>query len=538
MVEKTRIYRRPEARPYAVKDLLQLVQDGKTRLPDFQRPPRWRASHVLDLFDSIFRGFPVGELLFSKRPAEAGPLSFGSFHLQGAAMAEALFVVDGQQRLAALAGAMLHPEPQPRGDIHAIWFDLEEEEFQRSRVREPPPHWIPLNVTGHSFQLLQWLHAWPLRTERPDLVQRALSLGQRLQEYQIPAYIVEGASEEDLRLIFKRVNTSGVEMKEHEVFDALYGGTQIQRIPSACARLAQSGFGLIDAEWFLRCLKAVEGEDPRRSYTTGEETDRRPQPGAIERTEIALQRAFRFLTTDAGIPHIRLLPYALLPLVVLARFFHHHPQPHSRTKLLLARWVWRGALSEEHANSSNPAVFAHQQCIDHDESASLRLLLEKVPRQPELPDASTPWRLQSARTKLCALALLHLRPRDPATGKALDVEEVLAFVNEEEQELGQLFHDVFGQKQSSIADRVVLTNRQHLDLLANAPPEVLRSHAMDADAAAALREGNLDAFHRYRSSVLNPWLKSFFLERCAPDESDRPAIAHLMRQVARKATDP
>lgn len=548
--------RRPEARTFTVEALLQLVQDGKLRLPDFQRPPRWRASHVIDFFDSIYRGFPVGELLLSKQPAGEGLLSFGPVHLPGPAMEGAFFVVDGQQRLTALTGALLHPENKPRGDIHAIWFDLAEEKFQRSRLREPPAHWIPLNVAGDSFKLLKWLNDWPLRTERGDLVNRAIFLGKVLREYQIPAYVVEGASEEVLRLIFKRVNTSGVEMKEHEVFDALYGAAESQRIGSACARLAQNGFGLIEAEWFLRCLKAVEGQDPRKSYREGEEASHRPQPGAIGRTEVALQQAIGFLDEDAGIPNIRLMPYALLPLVVLARFFHLHHHPHPRTRTLLARWLWRGAISKAHADSDNPAILAHQQSIDPaDESTSLKHLLEKVPRELDFPGADTPWLFQSARTKLCALALLHLRPRDPATNKVFEMEDLLAEDNDsqwslplisdnehsnksddgKQQDVGRLFHDVSGKKQTSVAMHVLLADRKQLKLLPDAPPEVLQSHAMDAAAAEALRRGDFKAFEQHRARVLNEWLQRFFRERCAVDESDRPAIAHLLRQVEQKA---
>lgn len=76
--EKTiRLERRPEARPFTVERLLLDVRDGKIRVPEFQRPLRWRSSHVLAFFDSIYRGFPVGTLLFSKGGAGAATLQLG-----------------------------------------------------------------------------------------------------------------------------------------------------------------------------------------------------------------------------------------------------------------------------------------------------------------------------------------------------------------------------------------------------------------------------------------------------------------------------
>src|SRR5690606_31688018 len=124
---------------------------------------------------------------------------------------------------------------------------------------------------GDSIALHRWIADWPFRNERPDLMERAFALGKALREYEIPAYIVEKASIEVLRLIFKRVNTSGVEMLESEVFEALFGGTEAHPIDNACTRLqADTGFGELSSDLFLRCLKVVEGLDVRRTITERE----------------------------------------------------------------------------------------------------------------------------------------------------------------------------------------------------------------------------------------------------------------------------
>ncbi|MBK6534338.1 MAG: DUF262 domain-containing protein [Deltaproteobacteria bacterium] len=68
-----------EVRPYKVEDLLVLAQQGRLRIPMFQRPPRWRSEHVVDLFDSIKQGFPVGTLLFALREEPATSVTLGRF---------------------------------------------------------------------------------------------------------------------------------------------------------------------------------------------------------------------------------------------------------------------------------------------------------------------------------------------------------------------------------------------------------------------------------------------------------------------------
>lgn len=114
------------------------MRDGELRIPTFQRPFRWRRRHVLDLLDSVYRGYPIGELLFSRQSAPAQTdLEFGPYRVDAPAVSEAWFVVDGQQRITALVGALMHPQPIPRTSVCAAWFDLEAERFVRLEKGTP-----------------------------------------------------------------------------------------------------------------------------------------------------------------------------------------------------------------------------------------------------------------------------------------------------------------------------------------------------------------------------------------------------------------
>jgi hypothetical protein len=525
-MEDLRLERRPEARAFSVETLLQQVRDGKIRVPDFQRPLRWRANHVLDLFDSVYRGFPVGDLLFFKRAAEAATIHVGPLHVEAPAVSDAYFVVDGQQRITALAGAMLHPEPRPSVDIYALWFDLEEERFARIHT-EPPAHWIPLNVVGDSFALLNWLNEWPFRGQRPDLVQRAIGLGKALREYQIPAYIVEGASDAVLRLIFKRVNTSGVAMKESEVFTALFGGSEPHPIENACARLqTATGFGRIPPDLFLQCLKVVEGLSVAKKVTEGEVA--KLDQLAVERTETALLRVLRVLVDDAAIIHGKLLSYTL-PLGLLARFFHLHPRPAQRTRVLLSRWLWRGALSPLLMHTDPGSIQDVSRGLDGDEFASAERLLELIPASDAyLPTASEEWVLPEVE-RACAIALAHLSPRDPETGKVLGGDEIRALL--QVNAISDVFLDVGGQSDAPVAQRFLVLNHSKLEKLPSAPLVILQSHGLDQEAADALGRGDMATFTERRAAILDRWFERFFTARIGADDGDRPPIAELIRRA-------
>ena len=84
---------------YSLSTLLEEIDRGEIALPDIQRPFVWKPAKVRDLFDSMYRGFPVGNLLFWATGAEAGARRIGT-HAHEAA--PRLMIVDGQQRLTGL----------------------------------------------------------------------------------------------------------------------------------------------------------------------------------------------------------------------------------------------------------------------------------------------------------------------------------------------------------------------------------------------------------------------------------------------------
>ena len=85
---------------YDLSALLHYIDIGDIGLPDIQRPFVWSNAKVRDLFDSMYRGFPVGYLLFweNAEPNGAKPIGIDA----KAHPVAARLIVDGQQRLTSL----------------------------------------------------------------------------------------------------------------------------------------------------------------------------------------------------------------------------------------------------------------------------------------------------------------------------------------------------------------------------------------------------------------------------------------------------
>ena len=84
---------------YSLMHLIEEIRHGSLALPDIQRPFVWSHSKVRELFDSMYRGFPVGTLLFWETGADVTTRQIDTDSDQRVAK---LLIVDGQQRLTSL----------------------------------------------------------------------------------------------------------------------------------------------------------------------------------------------------------------------------------------------------------------------------------------------------------------------------------------------------------------------------------------------------------------------------------------------------
>jgi len=85
---------------YSLGNLIGDIGLGRIGLPDIQRPFVWSNAKVRDLFDSMYRGYPVGYFLFWQTGAEGVDTKvIGDTNKQ---KAPSLLIVDGQQRLTSL----------------------------------------------------------------------------------------------------------------------------------------------------------------------------------------------------------------------------------------------------------------------------------------------------------------------------------------------------------------------------------------------------------------------------------------------------
>jgi uncharacterized protein with ParB-like and HNH nuclease domain len=242
-----------------ISEIVSQISDNKIYLPAIQRKFVWEVEQIIDLFDSIMKGYPIGTFLFWKLQGEhIKPYTFYSFILHydvrnpfnkttgnPETKEEILAVLDGQQRLSSLYVALqgTYAFKRPRGrwnDNNAFPKrrlclnilskpDKEDEDsnydFRFLTDKEIASHdgdvfWFPVR------DVLEWKSVSECNTYARDrgyidsavFVDNLSLLWQKLTQENIINYFLLTAPDiEDVLPIFVRVNSAGTPLSKTDL---------------------------------------------------------------------------------------------------------------------------------------------------------------------------------------------------------------------------------------------------------------------------------------------------------------------------------
>lgn len=122
-----------------ISELVEEVARQDLVLPEIQRRYVWRSTQVRDLFDSLYRGYPVGSILVWERPAGEEGRAFDVGEAAGSRRSnQKLLLLDGQQRLTSLTSIIKNQELFVRGRKKSldILFNVLHPDFDDDELQE------------------------------------------------------------------------------------------------------------------------------------------------------------------------------------------------------------------------------------------------------------------------------------------------------------------------------------------------------------------------------------------------------------------
>lgn len=211
---------------YTVNKLLEDIEIGNIGLPDIQRPFVWNRTKVRDLFDSMYRGFPIGYLLFWENGLPGEHRLIGADRKQ---KAPTLLIVDGQQRLTSLY-AVMKGAPVIDENFRPVRLRLAFNPFERrfevtNPAIERDPEWLPdISILWQpTTNLLTFVNRFieqlaekrSLSDAEREHIYQAIDRLVDLKKYPLTALEVSSSvTEESVADIFVRINSRGTPLNQ------------------------------------------------------------------------------------------------------------------------------------------------------------------------------------------------------------------------------------------------------------------------------------------------------------------------------------
>lgn len=476
-----------------LSQLVTEISNGAIRLPEVQRGYVWKSTQVAAFVDSLYRGYPIGSLLFWRtdiaprtRKADIGGLPAES----GAP----LYLLDGQQRLTSLHRVFNDHEAA------RTVFNVETEKFQnRSSITDKDMRWVPvsdiLNGGIDLFELTEKLAKRLPDFDRNTIYKRLVNV-EKIKERTVHLEILTEFDYQEVSDIFIRVN-SGRSLTRSDLalatLSARRPGT-LEQLETEAAYWAERGWDNLDLMFLARALTGAvlgRGLTPASNNQLLSKTDEELDAGwaTVQR---GLRHLVPLLKENLGISHGSLLNsvVVLLPLVVLLGERPDEPlEPENADAILY--WFLAATLRNRYSGSTDTKL--GQDIPDARRPDGINRLLDRLGlpggRLEVLPRDLAGRAIGSAHFMMSFLVAKRRGARDWWSGAAVSV----AAEGGHKLEYHHVFPQVllrrtgeYGKTEiNDIANLVFIAGRANRGIGAKRPAEYLVDLGLPADDLAA-----------------------------------------------------
>lgn len=339
-------------------NLIEEIMAGEIKVPVFQRDFVWKSTQMLELFDSILKGYPIGSLLLWRPNNEFQTKeSIGPYQIN-ASSSDTRYVLDGFQRLSTLFGVLTNPKNVnlsiryntiPKEFL--IFYNLKTKEFTHTISKLEFYNYIPLYKLVDTFEFIDFLNELTLHvenaSERKQLIESAKEVNKILYDYQVPHVEIKGGDIKSAVEIFSRINSTGTEISQDFMLSALSynhstGFLLSEKISNFLDSLGKYNFENLKRDTILNCI----ANSLNKIYfdVKTEELLKIDLEKVTNSSFVHIEKAVSFLHEKIKIWDLRLLPYPT-QLIFISEYFRINPSPSDIDYKKLEDWFWRTTYS-------------------------------------------------------------------------------------------------------------------------------------------------------------------------------------------------
>lgn len=336
--------------PDTLNNLVVAVSKGSYRVPQFQREYVWEKSRVIELFDSIYKEYPIGSFFLWKAGREHNKLFRQSIDLNIPPIKDdddVSFILDGQQRITSLYVTLMGMTAR-NTDYGRICFDVQEEKFTH---REPDnKRFIPVcDIWGErALEVVDDVD----KTYKPAF-RRCF---ETLRTYPISIVEVRDKDLPSVCKIFQRINQAGKRLDRFDLISAMTFAPDFDLREKfkqdIVAKLKHKAFGEISPSIVTQLMALLKKGacTERVEYSLTSDEIKEMWKSVIDSILLAADT----LRKSVGVQSARFLPYEAI-LTLLAYYYARSGQRSLSEKQLgwVTKWFWRASFGQ-HYGSGGP----------------------------------------------------------------------------------------------------------------------------------------------------------------------------------------
>ncbi|SDE91105.1 Protein of unknown function DUF262 [Mucilaginibacter pineti] len=337
-------------------DYISDIENGLIQIPGFQRDFIWTITNMIELFNSLKMGYPIGTILLWKPDRSYGENTKIGPYIIPQNADNFFYVLDGFQRISTLIGCLINPNKTTLAiddqllKNFRIYYDLKTEEFAPQRSNSLEYYQVPIYMLIDNKETFLWQRKLFSRDEEEIelLLERYEQIGNTLLSFYLPSIDINGGTVDEAVDIFWRLNSKGstispdwiVSARTYDMDENFRLGTEIDNL---LAELKPFNFGNIKREVVLQCIQSAFGKIyfEMKMDEVVEQPDFRDK--AFRSIE-SIKKAVKFLYEELLVVDSKLLP-ASIQLIFITEFFNRIAEPNQDDKEALKRWFWQTTYS-------------------------------------------------------------------------------------------------------------------------------------------------------------------------------------------------
>ena len=365
---------KPDSKKYF--DLINEIEKGIIKIPNFQREFVWSIDKTAKLLDSILKGYPIGTFILWLTDERINDIKkVGNLEIpEKPDGTKVQYVLDGQQRITSLFAAYRGAEIQKTGekkvtDYSGIFVNLDK------NLDENDDQVITAEPTGEKcislFDVLNFNYSKSkeLSGFSGDELDLINTYSTAFKTYEFSTVVLRKEDIDSAIEVFTRINTGGQTLTLFEIMSAkTYDEEQnfdMQAKWEAFIKYLETkdyeGVSSTVVLSLLSLILSTTKECKRKTILALDKQD------IIDKWEDAisvLKDSIDYFQTTYRIPVSQLLPYDALLVPFAYFFFRNKGEPDSDQRKFLQEFFWRISLSHRYSSSTESKLAQDIKRID------------------------------------------------------------------------------------------------------------------------------------------------------------------------------